>query len=305
TYAYDELLLATGAECFCPVIPGIDLKHFYTMRSLDDALNIRAKFKAARSVVIIGGGILGIEVACACAERGLDTSIVEFFPYLLPRQLDVEGGQILQHLIEAQRKIKFYLNARVEKIIGEEQVEAIRLQNGTEIHADLVIACTGIAPRIRIAKEAGVEVNRGVIVNDYLESSVKGIYAAGDIAEYKGRVYGLIPPSMEQARIAAHNMISNRSQKYQGSMISATIKVADLLVTSLGFTGREEEKHYDSKKYYNPSTSEYVKFFTLNDQIKAALILGTRKGIPLIRQVIDKSFLANQEEIKKIFPNLS
>ncbi|MFX0152303.1 MAG: NAD(P)/FAD-dependent oxidoreductase [Candidatus Hodarchaeota archaeon] len=305
TYAYDELLLATGAECFCPVIPGIDLKHFYTMRSLDDALNIRAKFKAARSVVIIGGGILGIEVACACAERGLDTSIVEFFPYLLPRQLDVEGGQILQHLIEAQRKIKFYLNARVEKIIGEEQVEAIRLQNGTEIHADLVIACTGIAPRIRIAKEAGVKVNRGVIVNDYLESSVKGIYAAGDIAEYKGRVYGLIPPSMEQARIAAHNMISNRSQKYQGSMISATIKVADLLVTSLGFTGREEEKHYDSKKYYNPSTSEYVKFFTLNDQIKAALILGTRKGIPLIRQVIDKSFLANQEEIKKIFPNLS
>jgi nitrite reductase (NADH) large subunit len=305
SYSYDKLLLATGAECFCPVIPGTDLKHFYSMRSLKDAINIRAKLKEAKSVVIIGGGILGIEVACACIERGLDTSIVEFFPHLLPRQLDVEGGQILQHMIEEQRKIRFFLDAKVERILGKEHVEAVLLHDGTEIHADLTIACTGIVPRIKMAKEAGIKVNRAVIVNDYLESSVKDIYAAGDIVEYEGRIYGLIPPSMEQARIAAHNMISYRSQKYHGSVISATIKVADLLVTSLGYTGMEEEQHYVSKKYYNPSKSEYVKIFTLNDQIKAALILGTKKGIPLLHQVIDKSFLANQGKIKNLFPNLS
>ncbi|MFX0182263.1 MAG: NAD(P)/FAD-dependent oxidoreductase [Candidatus Hodarchaeota archaeon] len=305
SYAYDKLLLATGAECFCPVIPGTELKHFYTMRSLKDAINIRAKFKEANSVVIIGGGILGIEVACACIERGLDTSIIEFFPSLLPRQLDTEGGQVLQHMIEEQRKIRFFLDTKVEKILGEEHVEAVLLYDGTEIHADLVIACTGIAPRVQIAKEAGIEINRAIIVNDYLEASVKDVYAAGDIAEHEGRIYGLIPPSMEQARIAAHNMISHRSQKYHGSVISATIKVADLLVTSLGYTGMEEEQHYASKKYYNPNKSEFVKIFTLNDQIKAALILGTKKGIPLFRQVLDKSFLAYQGEIRNLFPDLS
>ncbi|MHA1331383.1 MAG: NAD(P)/FAD-dependent oxidoreductase [Candidatus Hodarchaeales archaeon] len=304
SYSYDRLLLSTGAACFCPIIPGMDLDNFYTLRSLKDAISIKQLLQKNNNVVIIGGGILGIEIASACADRGLNTNIVEYFRNLLPRQLDSEGGRILKKLLERNKAITFFLNSKVIEITGDKHVESVKLHNGATLEADMVIACTGIAPRIDLAKESGLKVNRAVIVNDYLETSAQDIFAAGDIAEHRGIVYGIIPPSIEQARIAAKNMVKDGTNEYTGSNLSTTIKVTDLLVTSIGFTGREEELNYKQKSFIDLDKSIYVKIFVTKDIIKSVIIIGTRQGIALFKKIIEQSYSDNEEKILDIFPDL-
>ncbi|MHA1972303.1 MAG: NAD(P)/FAD-dependent oxidoreductase [Candidatus Hodarchaeales archaeon] len=304
SYSYDRLLLAVGAACFCPIIPGMELQNFLTLRSLKDAIKIRRLLKKKNNVVIIGGGILGIEIASACSDRGLTTSIVEYFPNLLPRQLDSEGSKILKDLLERKKGIKFFLNSKVVRITGNDYVEKVLLGDGTVIEADLVIACTGIAPRIDLAKNAGLKTNKAVIVNDYLETSDKDVFAAGDIAEHRSMVYGIIPPTLEQARIAAKNMINEKSVEYTGSKLSTTIKVTDVLVTSIGFTGKEEELNYTQKSFIDKDNSIYVKVFVAKDIIKSAIIFGTRQGINLFKKILGQSYSDNVEKILAVFPGL-
>lgn len=302
TYSFDRLLIATGADCWCPPIEGRQLNHFYELRSLSDALKIRERFEISKKVVIIGGGVLGLEVASAAAKRGQETTVVEFFPYLLPRQLDEEGGNILKKILE-KRGIKIHVKKEVQRVIGEKEVEAVITKDGLEIPTDVVLVCTGIKPRVELGQDF-LEINRGIIVNDYLETSQEGIFAAGDCAEHNGIVYGLIPPSIQQARTAAHNMI-NKDTKYEGSKISSTLKVTDLFLSSFGYSGKEHELGYSIRKYIDEE--EYVKLFVHNDKIKAALILGIKKAIPLIRSIFiqEKSVSDNEIEIKKILPDLS
>ena len=302
TYSFDRLLIATGADCWCPPIEGRQLNHFYEVRSLSDALKIRERFEVSKKTVIIGGGVLGLEIASAAAKQGQETTVIEFFPYLLPRQLDEEGGNILKKILE-KRGIKIHVKKEVQRVIGEKEVEQVITKDGYEISTDLVLACTGIKPRVELARDSLV-INRGIIVNDYLETSQKDIFAAGDCAEHNGIVYGLIPPSIQQARIAAHNMI-NMDTKYKGSKISSTLKVTDLFLSSFGYSGKEPELGYSVRKYINEE--EYVKLFVHNDKIKAAIILGFKKAIPLIRNIFtkEKSVSDNETEIRKVLPDLS
>lgn len=301
TFSYDRLLLATGADCWCPPIEGQDLKHFYTVRNLEDAIKIRKRLKESKNAVIMGGGVLGLELANAIAKQGLETTVIEFFPHLLPRQLDEEGSEILYGILE-HRGINFHLGKEVLRVIGEKKVEQVITKDGLEISADLVLICTGIKPRVEIVKEI-LEVNRGIIVNNFLETSVKDIFAAGDCAEHDGRVYGLIPPSIQQARIAASNMVK-KSKKYIGTKISSTLKVSGLLLSSFGYTGEEIQLGYESVKY--TSEKEYVKLFIHNDELKAAIIIGVDKILPIIRKMYTqvKSFKENKDKLKRILPNL-
>ena len=303
-YSYDRLLLANGAECYCPVVPGINLLNSFSLRSLDDAIAISTRMKWSKQAVIIGGGLLGLEVASACAERGLNTSVIEFFPYLLPRQLDAEGGKILQNILEEKQKITFYLGVKVQEILGKDHVEGIKLINGMVIPADIIMTCTGIAPRIDLFKKVGIETNRGVIVNDFLETSIRDIYAAGDIAEHRGKVYGIIPPSIEQAKVAAQNMIKPRSVEYTGSKLSTSIKVTNLLVTSIDYIGKEEELKYSQRKYIVPNEGIYCKIFLDQDIIKSAIIIGTKNGISLLKGNIGSSYKNIEEELNQLFPGI-
>ena len=260
--------------------------------------------KWSKQAVIIGGGLLGLEVASACAERGLNTSVIEFFPYLLPRQLDAEGGKILQNILEEKQKITFYLGVKVQEILGKDHVEGIKLINGMVIPADIIMTCTGIAPRIDLFKKVGIETNRGVIVNDFLETSIRDIYAAGDIAEHRGKVYGIIPPSIEQAKVAAQNMIKPRSVEYTGSKLSTSIKVTNLLVTSIDYIGKEEELKYSQRKYIVPNEGIYCKIFLDQDIIKSAIIIGTKNGISLLKGNIGSSYKNIEEELNQLFPGI-
>ncbi|UCG03840.1 MAG: NAD(P)/FAD-dependent oxidoreductase [Candidatus Heimdallarchaeota archaeon] len=301
-YPFDRLLIATGGDCWCPPIEGRHLKHFYSVRSLNDALEIRKRFKISKKAIIIGGGVLGLEIANAATNQGQNTTVIEFFPHLLPRQLDEEGGNILKRILE-KRGITIHVNKEVQRVIGEEEVQAVITKDGVEISTDIVMVCTGIKPRVDLGRDF-LEINRGIIVNDYLETSQEDIFAAGDCAEHNGIVYGLIPPSIQQARIAAHNMI-NMDTRYKGSKISSTLKVTDLFLSSFGYTGKESELGYGVRKYINEE--EYVKLFIHNDKIKAAIILGVKKAIPTIKTIFteEKSVSDHETKIKEVLPELS
>jgi nitrite reductase (NADH) large subunit len=302
SYPFDRLLIATGADCWSPPIQGQDLQHFYLIRNLVDAIEIRKKIETSKKAVIIGGGVLGLEIADTTIKQGLITDVIEFLPQLLPRQLDEEGSFILQKILE-DRGINIYLGKEVKEVVGKRKVEQIITKDGMAIPADLVMTCTGIQPRINLAMEF-LKVNRGIVVKDYLETSMNDIYAAGDCAEYQGVIYGLIPPSIQQAGIAASNMVNPQSTRYSGSKVSATLKVTDLLLSSFGYTGKETQLGYQTLKYVN--NNKYVKLFVHNDKIKAAMILGVRAVLPIIRKIFtqEKSFKENEDKIRKIIPDL-
>jgi nitrite reductase (NADH) large subunit len=301
-YSFDRLLIATGANCWCPPIEGRHLDHFYAVRNLNDALKIRKRMNESKKAVIIGGGILGLEIAAAAVKQGLETSVIEFFPYLLPKQLDEEGANVLKNILK-NRGVKIHVDTEVQKVIGGQEVEQVITKNGVEISTDLVLACTGIKPKVELGRDF-LEINRGYIVNDHLETSEENIFAAGDCAEHNGIVYGLIPPSIQQARIAAQNMI-NRGPIYQGSKISSTLKVANLFLSSFGYSGKEPELSYNVRKYI--TEKEYVKLFIHEDKIIAAIILGVKKAISTIRNIFteEKSVSDNETRIRKVLPDLS
>ncbi len=303
SYSYDRLLIATGAGCKCPPIAGQNLDHFYTIRNLTDAIKIRNRLNSSTAAVILGGGLLGLEAANAAISQGLKTTVVEFFPYLLPRQLDEEGGIVLQRILES-RGMTIMVGKAAERIQGSSVVESVVLKDGLEIPTNIVLACTGIEPRIELVNEY-LEVNNGIIVNNFLETSKKDIYAAGDCAEFQGRIYGLIPPSMQQANIAAANMISPRSEEYQGSKISSTVKITDLFLSSFGYKGNETDLGYESMKFIGKE--QYVKLYIHEDKLKAAIILGVRKLLPIVKKIFNKelSVSNNLSEITKIVPNLN
>ena len=301
-YQYDRLLLALGAHCACPPIPGMDLKHSYELRTLSDAIKIRKRLETSKSVVIIGGGILGIENAISCAKRGIETTIIEYYGQLLPRQLDQEGSEVFTELL-SDFGVRTVLTGEVEKILGEEEVQGVQLKDGRVISADLTMSCTGIKPRVKLATNTGLKINRGVIVNDYLETSEPDIYAAGDMVEHNNKVYGIIPPTTDQARIAALNMINPRSQQYHGSKISTTLKVADLYLTSIGYEFKQPK--YSFMKHIDQDKHEYVKLYHKDDYLKAAIILGTKRGIPLIRKLFDNAISDNLNQLEEIFPGIS
>ncbi|MHC5079418.1 MAG: NAD(P)/FAD-dependent oxidoreductase [Planctomycetota bacterium] len=229
---YDACLIATGAEASVPPFPGRDLPGVVAIRSVEDTEALRARVSEAAHVVAIGGGVLGLEMANAIRSLGAGVAVVEIFPWLLPRQLDREGGAVLQRLLEA-RGLTFHLDAKVEAIEGEGSVSAVTLQGGQRLPASAVLVSAGIAPATDLAKAAGIEVNRGIVVDERMATSVPGVFAAGDCAEVGGRVYGIWPAAEAQGKVAGTNMAGGAAT-YSGTVLSHTLKVTGIEVFSTG-----------------------------------------------------------------------
>ncbi len=204
--SYDALCLADGAVSSVPPIRGADKPGVLTLRTLDDAEAILARVAARPEVVVIGGGLLGLELARALKARGAAVTVLEVFPYLLPRQLDPPGGAVLARQFEAAG-IRVRVGVATEEIIGLPEASGVRLKTGEEIPAGSVLIAAGVRPNIGLAREAGLTVDRGVVVDDFMAASRAGIFAAGDGTQHKGRLYGIIPASFDQARTAAASML--------------------------------------------------------------------------------------------------
>jgi nitrite reductase (NADH) large subunit len=284
--AYDRLLLATGARPFIPPCEGTEKDGVFALRTLDDALAIKAYSREVDTAIVVGGGLLGLETARALHTAGLDVTVVEFFPYLLPRQLDEEGAGVLQTLLEAQG-LHVVTGATTTAILGVPCADCIQLQSGAKVTGDMVLFSTGIRSEATLAKEADLEVNRGIVVNGHLQTSVEDVFAAGDAAEFEGRVYGIIPPAIEQARIAAANMVTPGSATYTGTIPSTTLKVAGAELTTMGEALVEGEE-YTQLRHADAASGHYRKIVLHDGRVVGAILLNDKERTRSIRQLIER-----------------
>lgn len=232
TYAYDSLLMATGGNAFVPPIKGTEKKGVFTLRTMNDAISMKEFSGAVRQAILIGGGLVGLETGGALLRRGIKVAVIEYNPRILPRQMDPEGAKILQKKMESMG-FSFFLNGQSEEILGKETAEGLRLKDGRTVEGQMVIISAGVRPNIKLAQAMGLETKNGILVSDRLETRMGGIFAAGDVAEHQGRVYGIWPAAQRQGEIAGVNM-SGGNSLYEGTVVSNTLKVVGIELTSAG-----------------------------------------------------------------------
>ena len=292
--SFDRLLLATGSRSFIPPMKGADKKGVFALRTIQDARNIVAWAKNIQKVVLIGGGLLGLEAGNALRKLGKKLTVVEFFPRLLPRQLDVAGGGRLQKIMEGMG-FSFRLGAKTQEIKGEDRVSGVLLEGGEVLPAEMVIVSAGVRPDLELAKALSLDHDKGVKVDEHMRTNQPGIYAAGDVAEFKGIPYGIWTAATEQGQIAGTNMAGGNAS-YKGTVMANTLKVVGIDLASAGNIDAEDK--LESKVLTDQKV--YKKIVLENNQIAGCIMLGDTKGFTRITKMMSEK--QNVSQIKdKLF----
>jgi nitrite reductase [NAD(P)H] large subunit len=229
---FSKLVLATGSSALRLNVPGADLVGVHTFRDSRDVDLLLTLAAGKKRVVVVGGGLLGLEAAYGLAKAGAPVTLLHLMDRLMERQLDAPAGALLKSLVE-RKGINVLLNASTARILGESRVEGVELTDGRRIDADAVIFAAGIRPNVAVAKEAGIQVNRGIVVDDQLQTGTADIFALGECAEHRGICYGLVEPAYEQAKVLAQHL-AGRNAAYGGSVTATNLKVSGVGVFSAG-----------------------------------------------------------------------
>lgn len=270
TYYYDDLIIATGSNPFVLPVPGSDLAGVVTFRDIRDVNQMITASNQTQKAVVIGGGLLGLEAAYGLQKRGMDVTVVHNGPILMNVQMDEEAGKMLQASLEA-KGMKFAMNAFTSELVGDESVEAIRFQDGREIETDLVVMAVGIRPNVKLAQQTGLEVNRGIVVDDQLRTSFPHIYALGECNEHRGQCYGLVAPLYEQAEVLAKTL-AGAEAAYQGSVTSTMLKVTGVNLFSAGeFNGSDDS---ETIVYRDKAQNVYRKIVLQSNRIIGSVMFG-------------------------------
>lgn len=291
---YESLLLANGSSSFIPPFKGTDKKGVFALRTLDDAFELLEYLENHQRVVVIGGGLLGLETARALKSRGAQVEVVEFFERLLPRQLDIQGASLLKAQIE-NMGIKVHLGLTTEEILGQDGVKGLRFKGGKEIETDMAIVAAGVRPNIRMAKDAGLDTDRGLVVDDYLRTNNPKIFAAGDVIQHLGKIYGIIPASFNQARVVASNILGKK-EKYEGTIPSNTLKIVGLDVMCAGIVNPEEDSYEEFRKE-KKEEGTYKKVVIHQGVVVGAIWMGTKKGASEINRIISQKINVEKHKI--------
>jgi len=282
--SYDRLLLANGASPFVPPLPGADQVGVFTLRTLDDADALLARIVPGATVVVVGGGLLGLEAARAFAERGMRAAVIEFAGRLLPNQLDERSAEMLVEHLQSLG-VTALLGAESQQILsGEHGAAGVLLKDGRLAQGEFVLFSTGVRPNVTVAREAGIATGRGVQVDDSMQTSALDVYAAGDVVEHRGRVYGIVPPCLEQARVAAQNMVSPGTAAYEGSIMSSSLKTCGINVLSMGNVNPTHEQHVQMIQAQGQQI--YRKVVLENGIIVGVILYGTTNGARQLQQAM-------------------
>jgi nitrite reductase (NADH) large subunit len=272
TLPYDRLLLATGSSPFIPDIPGATLKGVVGYRDIADVEEMIRSARDFRHAVIIGGGLLGLEAAAGLAKRGMQVTVVHVTGWLMERQLDQCAAKTLQQALQV-RGIEFLLDAQTAAFDGNSgRVEAVRLKDGRTLQADVVVVAAGIRPRTALARDAKLQCNRGVLVNDALQTYDPRIYAVGECAEHRGIAYGLVAPLYEQALVCANHLARYGYSTYRGSRLSTRLKVTGIDVFSAGWFSPSAEA--EDIVLFDPEALVYQRAVIQNDVLVGAVMVG-------------------------------
>ncbi len=288
--AYDRLLLATGSQPFILPLPGKDLEGVVGFRDIEDVNRMLQSAKNHRHAVVIGGGLLGLEAANGLLKQGMHVTVVHILDTLMERQLDKPASALLKRALESNG-LHFMLEAQTEAILpapaaqgeaGDDspfsgegpgaRVGAVRFKDGTEIPADLVVMAVGIKPNIELAKSCGLYCERGVLVNDTMQTFDPRIYAVGECVQHRGNLFGLVAPLFEQAKVCANHLAEYGIARYEGSVTSTKLKVTGIDLFSAGqFQGGEG---YEDMLFQDPSRGVYKKLVIKDNRIKGAVLYG-------------------------------
>jgi nitrite reductase (NADH) large subunit len=286
---FSKLVLAIGSSPLRLNVPGADLVGVHTFRDSRDVDLLLTLAAGKKRVVVVGGGLLGLEAAYGLAKAGAPVTLVHLMDRLMERQLDAPAGALLKSLVE-KKGINVLLNANTGRIVGERRVEGVELTDGRRIDADAVIFAAGIRPNIALAKEAGIPANRGIIVGDQLQTGADGIFALGECAEHRGICYGLVEPAYEQARVLAQHL-AGRNAAYGGSVVATNLKVSGVSVFSagnfLGSDGSEAILLNDQKR------GTYKKLVIEDGRLTGAVLVGdTADALWYLEMIRDREKIA-------------
>lgn len=280
---FSKLVFATGSQPIKLEIPGIDLPGVLTFRDIDDVDAIAAMKAAGTRVVVIGGGLLGLEAAYGLAKAKAHVTLVHLMDRLMERQLDHRAALLLKRAVEG-KGIAVRLGAETARILGDARVEAVELRDGGVIAADAVVVAVGIRANAALARMAGLAVNHGIAVDDHLETSATGIHAIGECAEHRGLCYGLVEPAYEQAQVLARRL-AGEDTSYPGSVLATNLKVSGVNVFSAGdFLGQTNGAQ--EIVLSDPGIGVYKKLVIAHDRLVGAVLFGDTADGPWYLELI-------------------
>ena len=269
--SYDRLLLATGSNPFILPVPGHNLPGVIGFRDIQDVDTMLETAQKYKHAVVIGGGLLGLEAANGLKIQGMDVTVVHLVDTLMERQMDAVSGAMLKAALE-EKGLKFHMPAQTEAILGEERVTGVRFKDGSEIEADLVVMAVGIRPNIELAEKVGIHAERGIVVNDTMQTFDPKIYAVGECVQHRGQTYGLVAPLFEQAKVCANHLAKHGIGKYEGSVTSTKLKVTGIDLFSAGdFIGDETTEEIVMK---DAAQGIYKKVVLKDNKIAGAVMYG-------------------------------
>ncbi|MBI9099291.1 MAG: FAD-dependent oxidoreductase [Spirochaetaceae bacterium] len=283
TLSFDKLIITMGSHPFIPPIPGSNKENITALRTKADADFIMERSDPPVPIVIIGGGLLGLETAGAMAKRGCHVTLIEGFGWLLPRQLNETAGRMLEEYV-VKSGIKLITKGQVKEFAGDDCVRSIVLEDGRSLNAEIAIISTGVRPNSYVARMAGLEVNQGIVVNNYLESSIPHIYAAGDVAEHHGMTYGTWGPSMFQGTISGMNA-SGGLNEFAGIPRSNLLKVLGYDMFSIGQI-RGDDASFTTLEYGDQN--EYYCFCFHDSHMVGAILMGNTDLSASVKTLIEK-----------------
>jgi NADPH-dependent 2,4-dienoyl-CoA reductase/sulfur reductase-like enzyme/ferredoxin len=286
TLPYDRLILTAGSTGRVPPIGGFGVPGTFVLRSADDALRIRSYSQQHEclNATVAGGGLLGLEAAYALHKLGMRATVVEAAERLMLHQLDDRASEILRDYLEGLG-LQILLGSSIAEVTGKERVRAVTLADGDTLPTDLFLVCAGIAPNVRLARDAGLEVERGVVVDDRMRTSDPAIFAAGDVAEHRGELHGLWPTAVGQAEVAADNVVGG-SKEYTGAKPVTVLKVVGIELTSVGrFQPQEGDEVIALEE---DEGQRYRKLVISDDRIVGAILLGYSQEVSPTRTAITR-----------------
>jgi ferredoxin-nitrate reductase len=303
THTYDVLLMATGSRAaMLKDVP--DLKGIFTMRSRNDADNFKYHVDPSQGkVVIVGGGLLGIELAASLIEVGVEVTIIQRISRLMDRQLDPLGSQLLHEEL-TDKGIDIYYDDEIERFLGHDNVEGIRLKSGLTINCQAIVIAIGTVANIELARASGINCNRGVVVDEYLKTSDPNIFAVGEIAEFKGFLYGITAAAEQQADIVARYLSGDISNYYKGSLLMNILKMHGTDLCSLGTVevppndpAYEEVVFIDKAKHY------YKKCIIHNDKLIGAILIGDKTEFVEFKNLIENKIELSEKRLQLLRSN--
>lgn len=294
---YDILLVATGSRAaLLRDVP--DMNGIFTMRSRTDADNFKEHIDPAKGrVIIVGGGLLGIELAASLREVNVEITIVQRISRLMDRQLDPLGSQLLHEEL-TDKGIDIYYNDEIERFLGDKTVSGIRLKSGLMINCQAIVIAIGTAPNIELAKQGGIDCKRGVLVNEYLQTNDPSVFAIGEIAEFKGFLYGITAAAEQQAEVVARYLSGDISRYYDGSLLMNILKIHDADVCSLGVVECPEDPAYEEVVFIDKAKRYYKKCIIHNDRLIGAILIGDKSEFLEFRNLIENKIELSEKRLQ-------